>query len=139
MKKQCTKRTKGAAHDTGKARQGRSSSTGRATRVLPLQLKEKSAVTTTMSTTTTTTMATTRLPPPLLRELSLPFLCYGEWGGDRRRGSVALLPVYPSGISWLCCRRRCRCCFVYGCAALGSKRVGIACHFYGRDSFMAQL
>lgn len=58
-----------------------------------------------------------------------------HWKGGTKTGpktglSVTLLPVYPSGISWLCCY----CCCFYVCAALGSKK---GCHFYNRVSFVS--
>lgn len=126
MKKQCTKRARRRPHPLV---------TGRATAkpgelpTLPLQLNKKCGD----YTTTTTTATTMMLPPPLLRALSLPQLCGGNegcWGGG---GKVA----HSAGA--LC--RTTSCVSIRNklapCAGEGSERVGNACHFYGRSSFMS--
>lgn len=123
MKKQCTKRARRSPPPP--------LTTGRATAkpgelpTLPLQLNKKCGDYTTTATTTTM-----MLPPPLLRALSLPQLCGGllEGGGKVAHSAGALCRT----TSCVSIRHK-----LAPCAGEGSERVGNACHFYGRSSFMS--
>lgn len=99
---------------------GRATAKPGALPTLPLQLNKKCGDYTTATTTATTMM----LPPPLLRALSLPQLCGGNEG--MRNGALCRTT------SCVSIRHK-----LAPCAGEGSERVGNACHFYGRSSFMS--